>query len=59
MPPKKEPMKKTGLTAGEKKKIKNENKAKANPAKAEAKKKKNDEKRERRYVTSIECIAME
>ena len=50
MPPKKEPMKKTGLTAGEKKKIKNDNKAKANPAKAAAKKEKNDATRERRYV---------
>jgi len=41
-------MKKTGLTAGEKKKLKNDNKAKANPAKAEAKKAKNDATRERR-----------
>ena len=48
MPPKKEPMKKTGLTAGEKKKLKNDNKAKANPAKAEAKKDQNDAPRERR-----------
>ena len=41
-------VKNTKLTAGEKKKIKNENKAKANPAKAAAKKGKNDAKRERR-----------
>jgi hypothetical protein len=33
------------LTAGEKKKIKNDNKAKANPGKAAAKKEKNDAKR--------------
>ena len=36
------------LTDSEKKKIKQENKAKANPGKAEAKKEKNDAKRERR-----------
>ena len=41
-------VKNTKLTAGEKKKIKNDNKAKANPAKAAAKKGKNDAKRERR-----------
>jgi hypothetical protein len=38
------------LTQGEKKKLKNDNKAKANPGKAAAKKEKNDSKRERRYV---------
>jgi len=37
--------KSTKLTEGEKKKIKQENKAKANPAKAAAKKEKNDKKR--------------
>jgi hypothetical protein len=36
------------LTDAERKKIKQENKAKANPKKAEAKKEKNDAKRERR-----------
>jgi len=41
-------VKNTKLTAGEKKKIKNENKSKANPGKAAAKKEKNDAKRERR-----------
>lgn len=41
-------VKNTKLTPGEKKKIKNENKAKANPGKAAAKKEKNDAKRERR-----------
>jgi hypothetical protein len=41
-------VKSTKLTAGEKKKIKNENKSKANPAKAAAKKEKNDAKRTRR-----------
>jgi hypothetical protein len=38
------------MTQGEKKKLKNDNKAKANPGKAAAKKEKNDSKRERRYV---------
>ena len=38
------------LTQGEKKKIKNDNKAKANPDKAAAKKEKNDAKRAGRYV---------
>jgi hypothetical protein len=38
------------LTQGEKKKIKNDNKAKANPEKAAAKKEKNDAKRAGRYV---------
>jgi hypothetical protein len=38
------------LTQGEKKKIKNDNKAKANPDKAAAKKEKNDAKRASRYV---------
>lgn len=38
------------LTQGEKKKIKNDNKAKANPEKAAAKKEKNDATRARRYV---------
>jgi hypothetical protein len=38
------------LTQGEKKKLKNDNKAKANPGKAAAKKEKNDDKRARRYV---------
>eukprot|EP00241_Pyramimonas_parkeae_P014137 CAMPEP_0114253252 /NCGR_PEP_ID=MMETSP0058-20121206/16286_1 /TAXON_ID=36894 /ORGANISM="Pyramimonas parkeae, CCMP726" /LENGTH=59 /DNA_ID=CAMNT_0001367271 /DNA_START=92 /DNA_END=271 /DNA_ORIENTATION=+ len=49
MPPKKE-IKKTAdkLTDAEKKKIKQENKAKANPEKAAAKKEKSDAKRERR-----------
>lgn len=41
-------VKSTKLTAGEKKKQKNENKAKANPGKAAAKKEKNDAKRTRR-----------
>jgi hypothetical protein len=41
-------VKSTKLTAGEKKKQKNDNKAKANPGKAAAKKEKNDNKRERR-----------
>ena len=41
-------VKSTKLTAGEKKKLKNDNKAKANPGKAAAKKEKNDNKRERR-----------
>lgn len=36
------------LTDSEKKKIKQENKAKANPTKAQAKKEKSDAKRERR-----------
>ena len=39
---------KTGLSAGEKKKQKQENKAKANPGKAAAKKEKSDAKRTRR-----------
>jgi len=54
MPPKqtekKTLVKSDKLTQGEKKKIKNENKAKANPEKAAAKKAKNDATRERRYV---------
>jgi hypothetical protein len=49
MPPKqtakKEMVKSTKLTEGEKKKIKQANKAKANPGKATAKKEKNDAKR--------------
>ncbi len=40
--------KKDKLTDSEKKKIKQENKAKANPGKAEAKKEKNDACREKR-----------
>jgi hypothetical protein len=40
------------LTQGEKKKIKNDNKAKANPEKAAAKKEKNDAKRAGRYGRS-------
>lgn len=40
------------LTQGEKKKIKQENKAKANPGKAAAKKEKADAKRTRRWVMS-------
>jgi len=40
--------KKDKLTDAEKKKIKQENKAKANPAKAAAKKEKNDATRDRR-----------
>eukprot|EP00590_Aulacoseira_subarctica_P011528 CAMPEP_0172420596 /NCGR_PEP_ID=MMETSP1064-20121228/6959_1 /TAXON_ID=202472 /ORGANISM="Aulacoseira subarctica , Strain CCAP 1002/5" /LENGTH=62 /DNA_ID=CAMNT_0013160631 /DNA_START=110 /DNA_END=298 /DNA_ORIENTATION=+ len=52
MPPKqtekKTLVKSDKLTQGEKKKIKNENKAKANPEKAAAKKAKNDATRERR-----------
>ena len=51
MPPKSQAktkmVKSTKLTAGEKKKLKNDNKAKANPGKAAAKKEKNDNKRER------------
>jgi hypothetical protein len=39
------------LTDAEKKKIKQENKAKANPEKAAAKKEKTDAKRERRKAT--------
>eukprot|EP00193_Tetraselmis_chui_P010681 CAMPEP_0177780556 /NCGR_PEP_ID=MMETSP0491_2-20121128/17277_1 /TAXON_ID=63592 /ORGANISM="Tetraselmis chuii, Strain PLY429" /LENGTH=58 /DNA_ID=CAMNT_0019300357 /DNA_START=117 /DNA_END=293 /DNA_ORIENTATION=- len=39
------------LTDAEKKKIKQENKAKANPAKAAAKKEKTDAKRERRKAS--------
>ena len=54
MPPKQQEkkalVKADKMTQGEKKKLKNENKAKANPEKAAAKKAKNDEKRERRYV---------
>jgi hypothetical protein len=46
MPPK--PSTNASLTQGEKKKIKQENKAKANPEKAAAKKGKSDAKRERR-----------
>eukprot|EP00232_Nephroselmis_pyriformis_P001057 CAMPEP_0182912844 /NCGR_PEP_ID=MMETSP0034_2-20130328/37731_1 /TAXON_ID=156128 /ORGANISM="Nephroselmis pyriformis, Strain CCMP717" /LENGTH=54 /DNA_ID=CAMNT_0025049537 /DNA_START=121 /DNA_END=285 /DNA_ORIENTATION=+ len=42
------PPKKDKLTDAEKKKIKNDNKAKANPKKAEEKKAKNDATRERR-----------
>jgi hypothetical protein len=49
MPPKqqakKEMVKSTALTQGEKKKLKQENKAKANPEKSAAKKEKNDAKR--------------
>jgi hypothetical protein len=63
MPPKqaakKVMTKSTTLTQGEKKKLKNDNKAKANPEKAAAKKEKNDNKRERRYVfpkDSLLCI---
>jgi hypothetical protein len=41
-------VKNTKLTAGEKKKVKNDNKAKANPGKSAAKKEKNDAKRDRR-----------
>ena len=52
MPPKqaakKEIVKSTSLTQGEKKKLKQENKAKANPEKSAAKKEKADAKRERR-----------
>jgi hypothetical protein len=52
MPPKqaakKEIVKSTTLTQGEKKKLKQENKAKANPEKSAAKKEKADAKRERR-----------
>jgi hypothetical protein len=54
MPPKqaekKTMVKNDKLTQGEKKKLKNENKAKANPDKAAAKKLKNDATRQRRYV---------
>ena len=48
MPPK--ATTKASLTQGEKKKIKQDNKAKANPEKAAAKKVKADGKRERRWV---------
>ena len=48
MAPKKDPTAKDKLTDAEKKKIKQENKAKANPVKAEAKKEKNDACREKR-----------
>ncbi len=44
----KEGQKKDNLTDAEKKKIKQQNKAKANPKKAEAKKEKNDACRDRR-----------
>jgi hypothetical protein len=44
------------LTQGEKKKIKNDNKAKANPEKAAAKKEKNDATRARRYVST--CVVI-
>jgi hypothetical protein len=45
MPVDKQPQKKDKLTDAEKKKLKQENKAKANPGKAEEKKAKNDAKR--------------
>lgn len=52
MPPKqqakKEMVKSSSLTQGEKKKLKQENKAKANPEKSAAKKEKSDAKRARR-----------
>ena len=52
MPPKqtkgKEMVKSTTMTQGEKKKLKQANKAKANPGKASDKKAKNDDKRARR-----------
>jgi hypothetical protein len=52
MPPKqqakKDMVKSTTLTQGEKKKLKQENKAKANPEKSAAKKEKSDAKRARR-----------
>jgi hypothetical protein len=44
------------LTQGEKKQLKNANKAKANPEKAAAKKEKNDATRARRYVVALYCI---
>lgn len=44
-------MKKEKLTDSEKKKIKQDNKAKANPGKAAAKKEKNDDKREKRAAS--------
>ena len=44
------------LTQGEKKKIKNDNKAKANPEKAAAKKEKNDAKRAGRCVVSMRLL---
>jgi hypothetical protein len=54
MPPKQQDkkaiVKSEKLTQGEKKKIKNDNKAKANPEKAAAKKEKNDATRLKRYV---------
>jgi hypothetical protein len=57
MPPKqaekKVMVKSDKLTQGEKKKIKNDNKAKANPEKAAAKKEKNDAKRAGRYVRFV------
>jgi hypothetical protein len=46
------------LTQGEKKKLKNENKAKANPEKSAAKKLKNDATRTRRYVSNDEGDAI-
>ena len=46
------------LTQGEKKKIKNDNKAKANPDKAAAKKEKNDAKRAGRYVAEVYCVCL-
>jgi hypothetical protein len=54
MPPKKNDKAPLKLTAGEKKKQKNDNKAKANPEKAAEKKDKNDAKRERRYVAAYD-----
>lgn len=47
----KDPTKKDKLTDAEKKKIKQENKAKANPNKAAAKKEKNDRCRENRAAS--------
>ena len=51
MPPKEVKKTPDKLTDAEKKKIKQENKAKANPKQAEAKKEKSDAKRERRKVS--------
>tara|TARA_B110001452_G_scaffold172162_1_gene144216 strand:+ start:315 stop:590 length:276 start_codon:yes stop_codon:yes gene_type:complete len=52
MPPKEVKKIADKLTDSEKKKIKQENKAKANPTQAAAKKEKSDAKRERRKVSS-------
>ena len=56
MPPKEVKKIADKLTDSEKKKIKQENKAKANPTQAAAKKEKSDAKRERRKVSSSQNL---